>query len=278
VGQNQILTEALAFAARGHAVFPLHGISERASGYGCTCGVYTCDRKGKHPYGSLAQNGFHSATTDPAAIQAWPAGLNYAVHTKGLVVIDVDPRSAGDDSLRALEREHGTLPVTWKVQTGGGGEHYYYSRPDGAHVGNKLAQGVELKSDNGYAVGPGSWHESGRHYVWDVDGHPDEVPLAPLPAWVLTTAVGAPVVNGHRGAKPIEHYVEIAKGGLPDGERNNLLCEFAGHLLRGLVDPEVVRYTLWGWNLGLSQTPLSWAEFTSKFDGILAKELRRREQ
>ena len=47
------------------------------------------------------------------------------------VVLDVDPRSGGDKVLERLEAEHGKLPDTERVATGGGGLHYVFKAPEG---------------------------------------------------------------------------------------------------------------------------------------------------
>ena len=59
----------------------------------------------------------------------WPdAGIGIVTGKgSGLAVLDVDPRHGGDDSLAALEREHGALPHTIEAITGGGGRHVYFT-------------------------------------------------------------------------------------------------------------------------------------------------------
>jgi hypothetical protein len=99
------------------------------------------------------------------------------------VVIDVDPRNGGDDTLGALVRELGELPATWTVLTPGGGAHYYL-RHDGRGVFGGLGAGVDLKHE-GYVVAPPSLHPNGGTYQWDAGAHPVETPLADVPdAWL----------------------------------------------------------------------------------------------
>jgi putative DNA primase/helicase len=43
-----------------------------------------------------------------------------------------------------------------------------------------------VRGDGGLIVAPPSVHASGREYAWDVAAHPDEVPLAAAPGWLLT--------------------------------------------------------------------------------------------
>ncbi len=52
----------------------------------------------------------------------------------------------------------------------------------------RLGPGLDLKADGGYVVAPPSEHMSGQRYALSVDHHPDEVPLADAPDWLLATA------------------------------------------------------------------------------------------
>ena len=63
-----------------------------------------------------------------------------AVVPEGRIVIDIDPRNGGADSIVAYVREHGPLPVTPTVLTGGGGYHYYFLLPPetSVNVGGSL--------------------------------------------------------------------------------------------------------------------------------------------
>src|SRR5207247_2426317 len=84
------------------------------------------------------RHGLHDATTDPALIAAWwhrwpTAGVAIATGAaSGIIVLDVDPRHGGDDTLHDRERAHGRLPDTPRVFTGGGGLHVYLAHPGGA--------------------------------------------------------------------------------------------------------------------------------------------------
>jgi hypothetical protein len=88
----------------------------------------------------------------------WPAA-NVGIATgarSGLLVLDVDPRHGGDDVLAALEAEHGRLPDTATVVTGGGGAHFYFAHPGGEIRSRNLAPGLELKADGAFVVAPPS--------------------------------------------------------------------------------------------------------------------------
>jgi len=125
---------------------------------------------GKHP---RTEHGLKDATIDEATIfgwwRRWP-GANVGIVTgmaSGLLVLDIDPRHGGVESLALLEREHGSLPETAEVSTGGGGRHILFLHP-GFRVKNRanMMPGVDVRGDDGYIVAPPSLHASGRRYEW----------------------------------------------------------------------------------------------------------------
>src|SRR5207248_2102427 len=106
----------------------------------------------------------------------------------GLIVIDVDPRSGGTDSLTELQSLMGSLPATLTARTGGGGVHFVYAHP-GGEVHNTAGRlpgiteplpGIDLRGDGGYIVAAPSRHRGGAAYSW-VD---PTVPVAAAPRWL----------------------------------------------------------------------------------------------
>ena len=181
--------QALLMASLGHAVFPLHGMKNGK----CTCGDVICPNAGKHP---RCTNSFKDATKDPAFINMWfkyEPDLNYGVRLgqaigstdKMAVVVDVDRyKVGGAEALEELEKVHGRLPETVEVLTGAGGSHYYFLADSSLSFTDKLGKNIDLKV-NGYVVGPGSVHASGRRYEMEAssdlfEGHV----MADLPQWV----------------------------------------------------------------------------------------------
>jgi hypothetical protein len=123
----------------------------------------------------LTEDGLNDATNDLAKVlswwQRWPqANIGINCRKSGLLVIDVDPRNGGDDSMYELEEEWDELPMGPSATTGGGGMHFFFKHPDCDVVG-KLAPGVDLKS-RGYILAAPSIHPSGQPYEWD--SHPDD--------------------------------------------------------------------------------------------------------
>jgi Bifunctional DNA primase/polymerase, N-terminal len=129
---------ALSYAKRGIPVFP-------------------CESGGKRP---LTYNGFWEATTNVRRVKAWwdrwPAA-NMGVPTgerSGLLVLDVDPRDGGPQSLVALERQNGPLPSTVRSRTGGGGVHVFFRYPAEKEVRNSagwLGPGLDVGAAESYS-------------------------------------------------------------------------------------------------------------------------------
>ena len=186
---------ALEYAARGWAVFP-------------------CVPGGKEP---LTKQGYHDASRDPAQIDAWfnaspNANVAIAVGPSVMAVLDVDvgkkkdgTPKRGRESLAEIEHE---LTPTLLAETGRGGIHIVYSRPEGVApqriIGFK--DGLDLIGD-GYIVAAPSFNaETGRYYRWT-----QLAPIAPLPAFLQNVtraprapeqvkALGTPIHEGGRNA------------------------------------------------------------------------------
>jgi hypothetical protein len=169
-------------ARRGCFVFPLWWPIEGADGRRrCACPKgFDCPSPAKHPMHTGWQD---EATTDRAIISAWftdEPRMNYGIFlgSSGILVLDADerPQHSGMDAVRRLEDLIGKLPRTWVVATGGGGLQFYFSLPAGFDwrteklVGNLsalgLGPGCDVKWGGGLVVGPGSWHVSGKQYVF----------------------------------------------------------------------------------------------------------------
>jgi Bifunctional DNA primase/polymerase, N-terminal/CHC2 zinc finger len=131
----------------------------------------------------------------------WPdAGLGIVTgQISGLVVLDVDPRNGGDETLVELERQHGPLPATVEVLTGGGGRHAYFRHPGGQVAPAKVGPGLDLLGDGSLVIAPPSIHPSGQPYAWELSSEPGTVALAELPAWLrqgATASRGTPPGGG----------------------------------------------------------------------------------
>lgn len=177
---KKMLEAALNYAARGWAVFPVHGI--RGDGQ-CSCGVMNCSDAGKHP---AVERGLKEASKDPEVIKGWfsiPEPRNVAVVTgkiSDLTVLDIDigPGKMGAETWAELTRDAGE-PETLVAQTGSGGMHFFFKYNSALKTsGNTLGKGVDCRNDGGFVVAAPSAHRSGGKYSWVEE----TTPLGHLPA------------------------------------------------------------------------------------------------
>jgi len=76
------------------------------------------------------------------------------------------------DSSDIIQKQHGKLPATMSVITGGQGIHLWF-RANGIRNATALAgfSGLDIRGNGGYVVAPPSIHQSGNEYAW-VDRRP----------------------------------------------------------------------------------------------------------
>jgi hypothetical protein len=240
----------------------------------------------------LARNGLLSATTEPGVIKHWFESIapdaNLGVRTDKLVVIDKDPRHGGTESFAALEREHGELPATWRVLTGGGGEHVLFAALDdvvissfnAGQTGNPpLGRGIDIRARGGYIIAPPSRHICGRPYAWSVDHHPADVPLAPAPNWLIALLTRPTATAGAERPKPLSSGVWAGLTRREITEYHDMAAaRIAGHLFRHNCDFELVRGLLHAWNSAWCKPPLGYHELNRIIDRIAAREAARIER
>jgi len=244
---NTLLDAALSYAARGWHVFPCH--TPTATGCSCTKRD-ACSDIGKHP---RTRNGLSDATTDETQIRKWwtmwPAA-NVAIRTgavSGIVVLDVDFRKGGAESLLDLEQSYHALPVTAQQLTGNG-QHYAFAHP-GTNVKNGVedfAPGLDIRGDGGYVVAAPSLHANGKHYVWEVLHEPDETPLALMPDWLLALC-----------QEPARQERRDAGAPIPDHHRNKTLFRLGASMRAKGFQEAAIFAALWETNLAQCQPPIT---------------------
>jgi Bifunctional DNA primase/polymerase, N-terminal/Primase C terminal 1 (PriCT-1) len=196
---------------------------------------------------------------------------------RGQCVVDIDPRHGGDGELEELIRQHGELPDTWQVRTGGGGRHYYFSVPINTTIKNSngaVAPGIDLKVLGGYVIAPPSTHVSGNKYIWDPEHHPNRIKIAAMPEWLLALAT-------KRNGKSVlttssEAWCDLVRDGATEGRRNSTVARITGHLLRRYVDPFVTLELMLAWNMARCDPALDSEEVTAIVNSVCGKESQRR--
>jgi Bifunctional DNA primase/polymerase, N-terminal/Primase C terminal 1 (PriCT-1) len=250
---NPLYVSAIAYAKRGWQVFPCHGMRDGK----CTCGKVCGKDAGKHPR-IRGWNG--EATTDEKTIRAWwdkwpDANIGIATGAlSGLLVLDADADKGGLETLAVLEANHGPLPKTPTVQTGGGGRQYYFRlTPDcGLTIGVGVLPGLDYRGAGGLVITPPSLHRSSNRYSWITP--PEEAPVAEAPTWLLEMLAQGKPKKDKPPRSGLVFTVQadaedlLSQPGAKEGERNAMLARLVGkHLARGTDLPTLESAALM-WN------------------------------
>jgi hypothetical protein len=222
--------------------------------------------RGKVP---MISHGLNAASTDPERVKEWWARwpeANIGLCTgsaAGFWVLDLDIKDGrnGNESLDALEAEHGATPETLTIRTGSGGLHAYFATPPDREVRNRsnVRPGIDVRGDGGYVVAPPSIHpETGVLYEVLISRR---VPIAEAPPWLLELV--APIKPAVRipppaptGIKlpPGEHDREVARrlrtdpgtrARLGEARSGKLSSEGSNASIKGVVCPSCGRPSVW---------------------------------
>lgn len=236
------LNKLLYFAGHGWPIFPTHWLN----GNQCSCKKPDCISPGKHP---LVSNGFYDATTDNDLItnwhKRWP-GANWGMRTgdksaggAGILIIDIDDKSGGFTTWDLLREDHPGAIETVSVVTGNGGQHLWFTYPNGEDIPSGqavLGAGIDIRANSGYALIPPS--VTTQQYRFEIN--PDDAPIGELPQWILDS------LNSKKQAKDKPRMPAAAKIGdtVQQGERHQTLLEIGGAMRRVGFDTDVILSTL----------------------------------
>jgi hypothetical protein len=217
------------------------------------------------------ENWRNLATTDEQQLTLWFAGernrrTNIGVQTDRYLVVDVDPRNGGDQTLSGLALTE-DFPDTWLSKTAGGGTHMIYSLPPHTSVKggtDVLGRGIDIKSHGGLIVAPGSAID-GRIYEWAAGYSPNERPITPAPQWLIDRCA-APRrktrTSGTRVIEEDEQSLELAEAYLAgtqdviQGGRDNEAFKVAAGLYDFGISRETCFSLMLEWNEMRCSPPL----------------------
>lgn len=202
-----IVDDALLLASHGFRVFPL----ARDANKPWRCGWQ------------------QAATTAMKQIEDWFVTDRYNIgiacgEASNLTVIDIDQKHgvSGFETLLAFKRKGMLMPPSPIVVTPSGGQHLYYQY--NKHVRNwcgRLGPGIDIKTEGGFVVGPGS-HKDCGDYKWL---RAKFGPLPEFPQWIIKKLVKPkktiPIrpVTDNCSLSPVVLCVARQK----EGARNNVL-------------------------------------------------------
>ena len=250
---------ALEYATLDLHIVPMHTIED---GH-CSCEAASdCPRPGKHP---MTRHGVKDATTDNEQIANWWTDHPYANigiaagRVSGILVLDIDPRNGGTETLQRLEKELGPLPETVTSNTGGGGQHRIFAHPAFSvrkdSAGKLLGPGVDVLSDGCIMIAPPSRHASGKRYRWEDGKSFRDLEPASLPELWLDRLRGNTAAQRDAGSA-LAKSTEV----IPEGQRNTQLTSLAGMLQRSGASPEAITAALMAENVARCDPPLDSSE------------------
>jgi predicted P-loop ATPase len=178
--------------------------------------IFPCEPNGKDPLEGL-MGGFRNATRDEAQLRKWwkahpTANIGCYPGASGLIVLDVDVKDGGmgEEQLEALESAHSALPDAPVSITPSKGRHLLFSKGcefvDGVVITNtKLADDIDIRSDNGYILLEPSVTPDGAYSFIDWDVLLDAAPSFPaVPDWVLEVQAKRIVAAGRGDASNLD--------------------------------------------------------------------------
>lgn len=265
---SKTLNNALALRELGYAIVPIHGVVDGR----CTCSNPKCTHPGKHP---IIMGGVNAATRNRAKIREWltdhpDANIGIAIGDRsGIIVLDIDPRNGGYETLADRETELGALPKTPRTLTGGGGEHQFFVAPPFTikrdTAGKLLGPGVDVLTNGSFVIVPPSLHASGKRYTHDpkrslLDSMVLELPKAWQARLRKAPSKGPPSPGVSLGE---------VKSPIAIGSRNNTLTKIGGYLVNTALSDEAVAQCLMLINQRRCKPPLDETDVRTIAESVL---------
>lgn len=181
--------------------------------------------------------GFYDATTEPEELQRMSERAPYANialrtgQASRIMVVDEDREGA----FAELERDIGSQPETWTVETPSGGRHLYYLLPDGEAVRGSASGGLDVRADDGYVVLPPSTTPEGEYRVATRTAMAQATPE--LIAWARNRRQPGGRSRDREAAGPSASR-KAGDAKVPEGERFYYLRSVCGRLHDGTRDLE----------------------------------------
>lgn len=165
--RKELLRAALRYAEKGLPVFPVDGQKKPLVRWG----------KGEDGHPDLTKR---RATTDPETVRAWWARWPLAMigmrtgAPSGIVVLDVDTKNGVDGlaNLRAIGIDPYSLSPAIAITPSGGLHVYLRYNGQLRNSAGLLAEGVDIRGNDGYVVLPPSLPSIGSpEYQWEGGSH-----------------------------------------------------------------------------------------------------------
>jgi hypothetical protein len=264
--ETPLVEHAVRFGAKGIRVFPC---------------------RGKEP---AIRDNLRLAAVDETVIRNFwgmEGRWNIAIATgpgSGFWATDEDGEE-GLATMSRLEAEHGKLPATVEVITGGGGRHLYWKWPEGVEIRNFQCRddlpGFDVRGEGGYIIAPPSIHPlTGKPYAWSVDSADA---IADAPDWLIRIATersSSRARNDEAGIAPTlpEIWRSIVDAEHSGSHRSSAIARLFGHFVRRNVDAVLALHFAFLFDEARNTPPLGRPEVRRICDDIANREADRRER
>ena len=216
----------------------------------------------------------------------WP-NANIAIVTgkiSGVTVVDADS-DAGRKALEEFISDSMQTPVVKTPK----GYHYYFQFAKGISNRVRVLEDCDVRNDGGYVVAPPSANGNGDLYSWVPGLDIKEVRPAPMPEF-LRGILAAPAGQTHArkndhassiskapcSPKPLEatgdySKLQIFKGRIPEGVRDNTLFHIAHHLFNGHMPVNEIEQLLLLINTHCCDPPEQKSKINEKIKSVLKR-------
>lgn len=178
----------------------------------------------------------------------------------GICVVDLD----GERGREILEERGLNEELTPTVYTPRGRHMYFQYAPGITNGVAVLGKGIDIRSDRGFVVGPGT-----PGYSWAYGMSIDDIELALAPTWLRGLKDKNQQENGNHTPSNLPRMFTDKK--IKEGNRNNVLTSWFGTLLKRMR-PEMAYTALWHVNLEYFDPPIGRQEFDKTYNSIVDRE------
>jgi hypothetical protein len=154
--------------------------TDTEDGVECSCrrGI-NCHSIGKHPihsYRFIDHSNYEDKKDRYLKEFENNPNLNIGFKVMGYSVLDIDNKNRGDQSLAHLLREYEINMDSVISVKCSNGQHVYASNTHLKNTAGVIGNGLDVRSEGGFVVAPGSVHKSGSVYQWNEIGEVATMP------------------------------------------------------------------------------------------------------
>jgi hypothetical protein len=170
----------------GFIVLPTNYPVFTENGVECSCSKkINCSNKGKHPIKSYKYiDPFNYERMKDRYLDEFKdnPNLNIGFKVMGYSVLDIDNKNGGDKSLAQLLRDY-EINFDHVISVNcSNGQHIYANNTHLKNTAGVIGKGLDVRSEGGFIVAPGSVHKSGKVYQWNEIGEVATIP----DEWIYT--------------------------------------------------------------------------------------------